>query len=436
MARPDRAHSSHSRTVDITHRHVAAAQAAGVIWNTVRGANGRYVTVDDRRLSNFGSCSYMALEARPELREAAHRAIDDYGTQFHFSRTFLECPLYVELETALASMTGRPVLVAASTTLGHMAALPVLIQDGDSILIDQFAHASLHTAIQLVPGVPREIVRHNRMDRLEDQLIRLAKSSEHVWYIADGLYSMLGDFAPFAHLKELLARHPQLRLYIDDAHSTSWLGKHGRGAALEHFVDDERVVVALSLNKAFSAAGGAIAVTSEELRARIRRCGGPMLFSGPIQPPMLGAAVGSAKLHLSDEFPALQAELSRRLDVCLAAVGRSGLDIDVLEKTPIFQAQCDSPRVAFAACSIMKDKGYYCCACAFPAVPVNRPGIRFTMTRHNAVEDIAPFVVALEESIQEAALEVAHSGDVAMNDRSHSGICPAFVANGAGAPYI
>jgi 7-keto-8-aminopelargonate synthetase-like enzyme len=417
----------------MTHRHVAAAHAAGVIGNTARGANGRYVTVDDRRLLNFGSCSYMALESRSELRQAAHQAIDDYGTQFHFSRAFLECPLYVELEAALASMTGRPVLVAASTTLGHMAALPVLIKGGDSILIDQFAHASLHMAIQLVPGVPREIVRHNRMDRLEAQVIRLAQSSEHVWYIADGLYSMLGDFAPFAQLKELLARHPQLRLYIDDAHSTSWVGKHGRGAALEHFVDDERVVVALSLNKAFSAAGGALAVTSEELKSRIRRCGGPMLFSGPVQPPMLGAAVGSAKLHLSDEFPALQAEMSRRLEVCLAALGSSGLEIDVLEKTPIFQAQCDSPRVAFAACASMKDKGYYCCVCVFPAVPVNRPGIRFTMTRHNAVEDIAPFVVALEESIREAVEDVAAFGEAGINKPRHSGVRPALVVNGTGA---
>jgi 7-keto-8-aminopelargonate synthetase-like enzyme len=66
-----------------------------------------------------------------------------------------------------------------------------------------------------------------------------------VWYIEDGLYSMLGDFAPFDELKQLLDKHPKLRLYIDDAHSTSWLGQHGRGVALEHSARDERVVVAL-----------------------------------------------------------------------------------------------------------------------------------------------------------------------------------------------
>src|SRR5689334_24587591 len=100
----------------------------------------------------------MALEARSELREAAHAAIDEYGTQFHFSRAYLQCPLYLELEGLLEQITGRPVLVAASTSFAHMSALPVLIKDTDHIIIDQFAHASLHTAVQLLPNVPLEIL--------------------------------------------------------------------------------------------------------------------------------------------------------------------------------------------------------------------------------------------------------------------------------------
>ena len=38
-----------------------------------------------------------------------------------------------------------------------------------------------------------------------------------------------------------------------------------------------------------------------------------MLFSGPIQPPMLGAAVASAQLHLDGGFSSLQAELAERM---------------------------------------------------------------------------------------------------------------------------
>jgi len=411
MARIERFRFSHTSKIESAFRYVSAASDAKVILNSGKGPNGRYVTVDGQRLLNFGSCSYMGLEARPELREAAHQAIDEYGTQFHFSRAYLQCSLYQELDSLLERITGRPVVVAASTSLAHMAALPVLIKDTDHILIDQFAHASLHTAVQLVPNVPLEILRHNRMDLVDAALTRLRGQKGNVWYICDGLYSMLGDFTHFEELKELLRRHEHLRLYIDDAHSTSWSGTHGRGLALEHFANDERVVVALSLNKAFSAAGGALALPNHDTVARVRRCGGPMLFSGPIQPPMLGAAVGSARLHLSDRFPALQAELDERLALCIRELHRTQLDLARLDRAPIFHAQCDSPRIAFAVAEEMKSRGFYCCICVFPAVPMNSPGIRFTITRHNDLADIPAFVSALDESFAKAKKALASEGD-------------------------
>jgi 7-keto-8-aminopelargonate synthetase-like enzyme len=395
MGRMEHFRISHTRSVEGTYRHVTELCEAGLVLQTGSSANGRYVGVDGRQYLSFGSCSYMSLETRPELRSGAHDAIDRWGTQFHFSRVYVQCPLYEELESCLAAMTERPTLVAASTTLAHMAALPVLIEDGDSVVIDQFAHASLHTAVRLVPSAPLEIVRHNRMDLLDAVLTRLAPTSKQIWYVADGLYSMLGDFADFQALTQLLDAHPKLRLYIDDAHATSWTGVRGRGAALEHFASDPRVVVALSLNKAFSAAGGALAVPSEALKLRIRRAGSTMLFSGPIQPPMLGAAVGSARLHLAEEFHSLQLELASKIAHAARALERHQLLVGAPARSPIFQLHCDSPRMTHIIANRMRDLGYYCCAVTFPAVPVNRPGIRFTVCRHNLNEDIDSFVAAL-----------------------------------------
>jgi 7-keto-8-aminopelargonate synthetase-like enzyme len=398
MARTEHFRISHTRAVEGTYRHVTELCEAGLVLQTGSSPNGRYVGVDGKQYLSFGSCSYMSLETWPELRNAAHDAIDRWGTQFHFSRVYVQCPLYEELECSLASMTGRPTLVAASTSLAHMAALPVLVEEGDSVVIDQFAHASLHTAMRLVPTAPLEILRHNRMELLDAALSRLAPTSKQIWYVADGLYSMLGDFADFEGLKQLLDAHPKLRLYVDDAHATSWTGFRGRGAALEHFGSDPRVVVALSLNKAFSAAGGALAVPSEALKLRIRRAGSTMLFSGPIQPPMLGAAVGSARLHLSEQFPSLQRELLSKIAHAARALERHQLVVGAPARTPIFQLHCASSRMTHAIVNRMRDLGYYCCAVTFPAVPVNRPGIRFTICRHNLNEDIDSFVAALAEA--------------------------------------
>jgi 7-keto-8-aminopelargonate synthetase-like enzyme len=406
MGRTEHFRISHTRAVEGTYRHVTELCEAGLVLQTGSSPNGRYVGVEGKQYLSFGSCSYMSLETRPELRSAAHDAIDRWGTQFHFSRVYVQCPLYEELESCLAAMTGRPTLVAASTSLAHMAALPVLIEEGDSVVVDQFAHASLHTALRLVPSAPLELVRHSRMDLLDAALTRLAPTSKQIWYVADGLYSMLGDFADFQGLERLLDAHPKLRLYVDDAHATSWIGARGRGVTLDHFASDPRVVVALSLNKAFSAAGGALAVPSEALKLRIRRAGSTMLFSGPIQPPMLGAAVGSARFHLGEELPALQRELASKIAHAARALERHELVVGAPAESPIFQLHCDSSRITQAIVNRMRDLGYYCCAVTFPAVPVNRPGIRFTICRHNLPEDIDAFIAALAEAQNEVRAQL------------------------------
>ena len=149
------------------YRLLGEAQTQGLIFNRAGSPNGPKCVVDGRTMRNFGSCSYMALERHPALLAGAASALESYGTQFHFSRAYLESPFYRALEEALDEMTGRATLVAASTTLAHLAALPVLVGDDDVVLIDQFAHASLHMATDLLKGTIVERIRHYRMDILE-----------------------------------------------------------------------------------------------------------------------------------------------------------------------------------------------------------------------------------------------------------------------------
>jgi len=397
---------SSTRSNQMVCRSMAAAEAKGTMMRTAGRYLGRWVELGDRMLRNFGTCAYLAFDRRPELRNAVITATEEYGAQFSISRVYLECALYRELECNLERIAGRPTLVAPATTLAHMAALPVIVHDEDAVIIDQFAHASLHSATDLLRDVPVHLVRHSRIDQIDHLIQSLSPRHENIWLVVDGLYSMFGDFAPFQELAGLLDRWPQLHLYIDDAHATGWLGTHGRGGALTHFGHHKRVVVALSLNKAFGAAGGALALPDAELKTRIRRCGGPMLFSSPIQPPMLGAAVASSKLHLSDQHAATQAELLHRIDFTIAAAERARLPLATQHRTPIFFIPCDSVDQATDEAQRLLSEGFYVCPSAFPAVPVNRPGVRFTITLHNELEDIAALVEAAMAGIQRRGCSV------------------------------
>jgi 7-keto-8-aminopelargonate synthetase-like enzyme len=386
---------SRGRKVQTTDRLLQEIQRCGLIMQRAGSADGAEWVVDGAALRNFASCSYMGLEQHPDLLAGGEAALRKYGSNFSISRAYLQCPLYDALEDALSRAMDRYVVVAPSTTLAHLSALPVLIGDRDLVLIDQFAHASVHMATDLIDDVPIEIVRHSRLDVLEQKLIEAGDRFERVWYLCDGLYSMLGDFAPFAGLRDLLDRYPALHLYVDDAHAMSWTGLHGRGAALTHLAAADRMVVAVSLSKAFGATGGALALPTAELRDRVRRCGGPMVFSGPIPPAGLGSALASAELHLRPEYADMQAELHDRIRFARSQLSEAGVAMATNDPSPIFVIHYDSATAAVATVSALRKSGFYCCVSTFPAVPMNKPSLRFTVSRHNSFSDIEALVERL-----------------------------------------
>jgi 7-keto-8-aminopelargonate synthetase-like enzyme len=368
--------------------------------------DGRTVSLDGAGRVSFGSCSYLALELDPRMRQGVIDAVMRYGTQFSSSRAYLSAPPYAELEGLLDEMFGGHALVAPTTTLGHMAALPVLVTSRDAVVLDHQVHASVQTAANQLrlQGTTVEVIRHNRMDRLADMIERLAPRHDRIWYMADGVYSMFADLAPFAELAELLERHEQLRLYIDDSHGVGWAGPHGRGPALEALGMHPRLIVAASLNKSFAAAGGALIFPDPELRRRVRTTGGPFIFSGPVQPPMLGAALASARIHLSDELELRQAALRERIELFDELVGEFCLPLATTDVTPIRYIPLGLPRVAHDVIDNVLADGFYTNLGTFPAVPMKHAGVRITLTLHHRPEDIHGLVESLARHIP-AALE-------------------------------
>jgi 7-keto-8-aminopelargonate synthetase-like enzyme len=368
---------------------------------------GRHITLSGQSLVNFGSCSYLGLEQHPTIKAGAIDALTRYGTQFSSSRAYVSLGLYEELESELGQMFGGETLVTASTSLGHMAALPVLIGERDALILDHQVHASVNMAAQLLKarGNRVEVIRHNHLGMLENRLQKLADTHEHIWYLADGLYSMYGDFAPFAELRELLDRYEQLHLYIDDAHSISWTGKHGAGAAAPVLAGHPRVVIAASLNKSFAAAGGALVFPNAEMKQRVRDCGGPLIFSGPIQPPMLGAALASVRLHATAEVADRQAYLLRLIHLFNREAAAYELPVFSTEASPICFVSVGKPDVGYNMARRLIGHGYYLNLAAYPSVPYKNTGLRMTLHHHLKPQDIMNMVRHIARELPEALAE-------------------------------
>ncbi len=349
-----------------------------------RRLDGRGVTIRDQPVLNFGSCSYLGLETDPRLIEGIQVAAEQFGSQFSSSRAYLSLGLYDILEEQLARLFGQPVVVGASTSLLHQSALPVLVEEGDAVILDHMVHASVQNAAQLLKarGIRIEVVRHSRLDQLEEKVVALKARHRKVWYLADGVYSMYGDFAPLPALEQLLARHEQLWLYIDDAHGMGWTGPHGCGVVHSRLRGQPKVVLAVSLNKSFAAAGGAVVLPDPALAKRVRACGPTLIFSGPIQPPMLGACIASAEIHLSAELPALQAELAERVEFVNQTIRALGLPQIAHNESPLFFIPIGLPKLVYGLIEALHDAGFHANGGLFPAVPMMRGGLRFTVTRH------------------------------------------------------
>ncbi|PXX56351.1 7-keto-8-aminopelargonate synthetase-like enzyme [Nocardia tenerifensis] len=394
---------SAEETSRLTEAMMSAALDAGLVMRSAEDEtlDGRTVRLDGRQRLNFGSCGYLGLELDSRLRTAACEAVMRYGTQFSSSRAYLEAPLYPVLEQLLGEVFGGHVLVTPSTTLGHQTALPVLVGGNDAVVFDAQVHHSVQAVAPYLhaQGTTVEFVAHSDISQLERAIERLGRAHRRVWYLADGVYSMFGDLAPLPALTALLDRHEQLHLYMDDSHGVGWCGRHGHGPTLDLLAGHERVVVAASLNKSFAAAGAAIVLPSARLKSRLRMLGGPAIFSGPIQPPLLGVAVASAEIHLSPELAERQATLRERIELCTRLMRESGLPLANAAVSPIRHVTIGRPADAQKVAERLLYEGVYTNLATFPAVPARLAGIRTTITVHHRLSDISELVRALDRHV-------------------------------------
>lgn len=359
--------------------------------------SGKWVTLKGRKMVNFGSCSYLGLEYHPTLINACVDSAKKLGTQFSSSRTYASLGLYDQLEGHLREIFGKPSLVSSTTTLGHLSAIPVLVGDNDAVIMDMQVHSSIQMTAQMLKarGITMSIIRHNDMESLEKKIVEMKAKHDKVWYFADGVYSMYGDYAPFDELKRMLDTHKSFHLYIDDAHGASWAGENGEGVVRQHMEHHDKMVLTVSLNKSFASAGGAIIFPNEEMREKVLFCGGTMIFAGPIQPPLLGTAIASAKLHLSEEIKPLQDKLAGLVKYCNDALRAANIPQFQETDSPLFFIPVGLFNNAVKMIQRLHEEDLYVNTAAFPATPMKRGGIRFMITNHLDKGDIDNLVAMI-----------------------------------------
>ena len=404
----------HNNFLDTVDEVITNATKAGVLHLHAEGSEltGRKITVNGIKSCHFGTTGYLGLEQDDRLKIAAIDAIKKYGTQFPLSKTYISHPLYALLEKKLEKIYNNPILITKNSTLGHIAVIPTAVEDNDAVVLDHQVHWSVQNAAQLlkIRGIPVSLIRHNSLEMLEDRIKKLSGKVKRIWYMADGVYSMYGDYAPVMDLIALSQKYPQLHLYFDDVHGMSWKGPNGSGYIMSMVEKlPENVLLFGTLSKTFGASGAVLVCPDKKLYRKIKNFGGPLTFSAQLEPSAVAAAIASADIHLSPEIYHLQDTLHERINYFNVLLQKTNLPLIEKNDSPVFYIGTGLPATGYTFVKKLMDEGFFVNLGLFPAVPVKNTGVRITVSRHNELEDIKSLVEAMEYHFPKALKETDNS---------------------------
>ncbi|MBM3494288.1 MAG: glycine C-acetyltransferase [Armatimonadetes bacterium] len=350
---------------------------------------GGTVTVDGKEVVNLSSNNYLGLANHPKLKEAAIRAVEQWGAGAGAVRTIIgTMSIHQELEKRLAAFKHvEAAIVFQSGFTANAGTIPAIVTKEDAIISDELNHASIIDGCRLagLPSEQRPIYKHRDMDSLEDVLKRFGSYRKRL-IITDGVFSMDGDIAPLDEIVGLAERY-DAAVMVDDAHGSGVLGG-GRGTAF-HYGVHQRIDVQLgTLSKAVGVMGGYIA-GSLRLREWLTQRSRPFLFS-TAHPPAVAAAVIAA-LDLMESDPSFTERLWANATHWQDGLQAMGLDLGVTQ-TPITPVIVGDESKALALQRELFGEGVLALAVVFPTVARGKARVR---TMPNASHTIAELDAAL-----------------------------------------
>jgi glycine C-acetyltransferase len=347
-------------------------------------AQGPVTVVDGREVISLSSNDYLGLANHPRLRDAALRAVGEFGVGSGAVRTIAgTMTLHESLESELAAFKGtEAVLTFQSGFAANTGVIPTITGEADLIVSDALNHASIIDGMRLSKA-PRKVFPHRDVEGLREILREASEKGRPdgggpyrlILVVTDGVFSMDGDIAPLPGIVEA-AEAFGAAVFVDDAHASGVLGRNGRGS-VDHFGLHGRVAVQVgTLSKAVGVLGGYVA-GSQDLRDILIQRARPFLFSTS-HPPAVAAACREAIRVMEEEtwrIERLWASTAR----FKAELGRLGFDTGRSE-TPITPIILGDSEAAIRFSGRLFEEGVFATSVVFPTVALDQARLRTIVT--------------------------------------------------------
>lgn len=348
------------------------ARAAGFYpyFLAMSGNEGAETVYQGQRLIMCGSNNYLGLTTHPKVREAAERAIREYGPSCTGSR-FLNGTLemHLELEEELADWVGKDRALVFSTGMQvNLGVISALVGRNDVVVLDKDDHASIYDGARLGWGEIKRF-KHNDMADFERVLAEIPADKGQL-VVVDGLYSMEGDIAPLPEMIPICRKYGA-RLMVDDAHAMGVLGG-GRGTAAHFGLTDEVDLIMSTFSKSFASLGGFIA-GEDRVIDYIQHTARSLIFSASIPPA--NAAAARAALQVMKEEPERIERLKNNARKMRDGLRGMGFNLGA-SCTPVVPVIIGDDMRTFMSWKTLLENGVYVNAIISPATPPGRQLLR------------------------------------------------------------
>ncbi|HSE98288.1 MAG TPA: glycine C-acetyltransferase [Blastocatellia bacterium] len=359
---------------------------------------GGQVTVNGHRVVMLASNNYLGLSNHPNIKEAAHRAIDDWGYGLASVRFLCGTePIHFELEQRIARFVGCEAAILHSSCFAANEAFftGLLANDlgqgdyQDAIYSDQLNHASIIDGIRLCRGVAKQTVsrlyRNGDVRQLAEMLEEDRDKNYRIKLIAtDGVFSMEGLLAPLPELVRLARAHGAL-LFVDESHATGVLGKTGRGTHEELDVYGEIDVITGTFGKALGGASGGFIAGRAPLIEFLRQKSRPYTFSNTVPPSVVAGSIEA--IDLIEKNPSIVDRLHENTDYFRREVVRLGFKI-IEGRHPIVPVMLGEAAVAQDMSRELLSEGVYIKGLWYPVVPKGEARLRAQISAAHTKQDL------------------------------------------------
>jgi glycine C-acetyltransferase len=338
-------------------------------------------TGETRELLNLASYNYLGISYRDEVKAAAVEAIRRYGLGASgspiLSGTF---DVHGELARRLAAFKKKEAAILFPTGYSaNLGCIAGLMRSGDSILLDQYAHASIVDGAALA----KSRVHYFRHNDAQDLDRKLSRCTGKRLVVVEGVYSMDGDLCDLPAIAAVAKKHGA-RILIDEAHSTFLFGESGRGVA-EHFGLEDEVDFHLgTFSKSLGGQGGFVC-GSRALIDYLNAFGRSRFFSCNLAPTIAAGVLEG--LNIVEAEPALRQRLWRNVALLRERLVTAGVDVGK-SSSQIVPVLIKNDAKVFAVAERIQEGGLYLQPVTYPAVPKHQSRMRISVSAAHTEADL------------------------------------------------